>query len=149
MRKEYKYIIGIIAMFLLSAILFSFTTKKKVPAKQTTSTDKKNILPVAPKIEPEKTEQNLGTKENPAFPIKRGSRGAHVTELQRGLNHQYFYVRKLKKLQPLELDGQFGNLTETMLKDLYNVTQVDKELAKKMYKDNGIVIMPEWIDRLH
>jgi hypothetical protein len=133
-------------MFIISAILFSFTKKKKVIDE--TNTDKKNILPVNPNISVIQNSENLGTKENPIFPMKRGSKGSHVQELQRGLNHQYFYVRKLKKLQPLELDGIFGPSVQTMLQELYNVSQVDKELAKKMYKDNGIFIMPAWIDNL-
>lgn len=147
MKRHYYYIIGIIVMFIVSAILFSFTKKKKVIDEA--NTDKKNILPASPNIPVIKNPENLGTKENPIFPIKRGAVGSHVQELQRGLNHQYFYVRKLNKLKPLELDGIFGGSVLTMLKDLYNVSEVDKELVKRIYKDNGIIIFPSWIDKLN
>ncbi len=141
MKKNF-IIYGIAVLVFIGIVVFYVNFRKsneQASPPSDTGTDKKVIQPAPP---------NLGTKENPIFPIKVGSKGPHVAELQRGLNHQYFAIRKKNVLKPLDTDGDFGSITLAMLKDLYNVSSVSKDLAKQMYRDNGIFIMPEWIDKL-
>lgn len=140
-KKKILYIV--VAIVFVSIVIYYLYNKSKSNKQELTEPNTDYA-----KRATQPAETILGTNEKPIFPIKRGDKGLHVQELQKGLNNQYFYVRKLKELQPLEIDGKFGISVLTMLKDLYNVSQVDQELAKRMYKDNGIVIMPSWIDNI-
>lgn len=138
-----KILYIVVAIVFISIIAYYIYNKSKSNNQELTEP---NTDDAKRAIQPAET--NLGTNEKPIFPIKRGDKGLHVQELQKGLNHQYFAIRKKNVLKPLDTDGDFGSKTLAMLKDLYNVSQVDKELVKRMYKDNGIVIMPSWIDNL-
>lgn len=138
-----KILYIVVAIVFVSIVVYYIYNKSRTNKQELTEP---NIDYAKRAIQP--AEMNLGTNEKPIFPIKAGSKGQHVAELQRGLNHQYFAIRKKNILKPLDTDGDFGSKTLAMLKDLYNVSQVDKELVKRMYKDNGIVIMPSWIDNL-
>jgi hypothetical protein len=64
------------------------------------------------------------------FPLKKGSRGEYVKRLQRYLNtrlgNQYVLT-----LPPLDVDGIFGDKTETMLYCFLSVREVSEALFKQ------------------
>ncbi|MEG1499335.1 MAG: hypothetical protein RR393_07975 [Bacteroidales bacterium] len=63
------------------------------------------------------------------FPLKKGSKGKAVTELQEYLNEsaKYYMI-----LQPLNIDGIFGDLTEGMAVTVLGT----REINEKYYNDN-------------
>jgi hypothetical protein len=75
---------------------------------------------VTPKEKPKET--TTTTSSNVGFPLKKGSKGAKVKELQNLL------LRKDRKALPrFGADGDFGSETEGALKRLFNKTSVENQ----------------------
>lgn len=75
------------------------------------------------------------------FPLRKGSRGSEVKELQQYLNRSPMCKRKMPKstpnsrvakILPLDEDGIFGNLTETALEICYGTKTLDEALWKRI-----------------
>lgn len=69
--------------------------------------------------------ENKDTSEFSVFPLKRGSYGTAVEELQRHLN------TKLPIPLYLQVDGIFGSATEYALLYVYQIDQVPAEFYNK------------------
>lgn len=146
MKKNNKIILVILAV--LAAVFAFLIFNKKV---QTNKNSQNANSPNNPS--PDGTNKNTGTSSTPTspstpqpsiFPIKNGSRGDHVIELQKALNYMYFTVLKQKTLAKLDNDGIFGAKTEEMLEKIYGVKQVDKEIAKTIL-ENVRSIIPKFL----
>lgn len=108
MKKHTYIIIGIVAVILLSFFAFKlnwFSGKNK----------QKDTI--------------VDGKEKSVFPLKTGSVGAEVLQLQKKLNEK---ATTYKILQLLIEDGIFGKLTEGMLFNFYNTRVCDITLYNKI-----------------
>ena len=86
---------------------------------------KKPTEPVVPSKEeptPKETTSPVTTPANTDFPLKKGSKGDKVRELQ-----SYLMRKDSKALPKYGVDGAFGNETESALKRLYNKKTIDTQ----------------------
>lgn len=112
-------IIIVIAVLIILTVLF-FLFKDKLIGKK---------MPV-----PESNVDDAGNKitwSNDAFPLKKGSYGTRVKQLQAGLN---------MKGENLVIDGKFGKNTLAALKANYNIEQVTEYDYNQFIKPNLVAI---------
>lgn len=110
MAKNTKYIVG----GLLAALGIYFIAKY--------FRDQKTAQPQAPATTPEPSSPVGTTPSRVGFPLKRGSRGGKVTELQQ-------IIKKLDStlLPRFGVDGSFGSETEAAVVKLLGKTQIDSQ----------------------
>jgi len=88
--------------------------------RQFTKGSKRSVEPQV--IQGEETSETSSSSGNTSFPLKKGSRGEKVKELQRKL-----LSKDSRSLPMYGADGIFGNETETALKNLFNRTQINNQ----------------------
>lgn len=127
MKKEIKILIGIsAALGLATAAYLYFKNKPKV-------------VPAAEG----RTKDLLDANGNPIFPLAIGSEGDQVKTLQKYLNNSASCKAKavqtqgganvrMKPLFPLDEDGIFGVLTESVLQQCYGSPSVTEDTFNNM-----------------
>lgn len=116
MNKALKW-----TLIALPLLVGGFIVYKKL-RKDTKGDEQPKETPTPKETPKEQPKETTTTSSNVGFPIKKGSKGAKVKELQNLL------LRKDPKALPrFGADGDFGSETEGALKRLFNKTSVENQ----------------------
>lgn len=117
MNKALKW-----TLIALPILVGGFIVYKKLSKKGDTTPDVKPNETPTPKETPKEKPKETTTTSSVGFPIKKGSKGAKVRELQN------LILRKDPKALPrFGADGDFGSETEGALKRLFSKTSVENQ----------------------